>query len=204
MKLKDVLLAGLAGGLAALLVVVVAGLVGSQSANPLGGTRLPNGISADSTNPSAGQVRGTTLTITGNATGATADYSGEVEAALVEEGTIVTRTAGATTTISAANVCDANIVQWAPSVATASTTLPTAADVNGDCLTTNGDTITFLFRNTTSTSLTSVLAADASTTLVGSASTDDQIDGGNEALITFWRTGSDTAVVEIEELVAAD
>src|SRR3990167_4458136 len=133
-----------------------------------------------------------------------ADFSGELEAALIEEGTIVTRTAGATTTISAANVCDANIVQWAPLVALASTTLPTAVDVIADCLTTNGDTITFLFRNTTSTSLTSVLAADASTTLVGSAATDDQIDGGNEALITFWRTGSDTAVVEIEELVAAD
>jgi|SRR3990167_1932941 len=203
MKLKDVLLAGLAGGLAALLVVAVAGLVGNQSANPLG-SRFPNGISVDSTQSVAGQIRGTTLTVTGAATGAAADYSGEVEAALVEEGTIVTRTAGATTTISAANVCDANIVQWAPLVALASTTLPTAVDVIADCLTTNGDTITFLFRNTTSTSLTSVLAADASTTLVGSAATDDQIDGGNEALITFWRTGSDTAVVEIEELVAAD
>jgi len=33
-----------------------------------GGTRFPNGISADSTSPSAGQVRGTTLTTTGAST----------------------------------------------------------------------------------------------------------------------------------------
>jgi hypothetical protein len=32
------------------------------------GTRFPNGISADSTSPSAGEVRGTTLTMTGAAT----------------------------------------------------------------------------------------------------------------------------------------
>ena len=55
-----------------LLVAIVLMLVGSQSANSanLGasGTRFPNGISADSTSPSAGQVRGTTLTTTGAST----------------------------------------------------------------------------------------------------------------------------------------
>ena len=54
-----VLVASVIGG-------VVAGLVGNQSAT-LGasGTRFPNGISADSTSPSAGEVRGTTLVTTG-------------------------------------------------------------------------------------------------------------------------------------------
>ena len=133
-----------------------------------------------------------------------ADFSGELEAALIEEGTLVTRTAGATTTISAANFCDANVVSWAPSEALASTTLPATGDVIADCLTTDGDSVTFLFRNTTTTSLTSVVVGDASTTLVASAAGDDQIDGGNEALITGWRTGASTMVIEIEELVAAD
>lgn len=32
------------------------------------GTRFPNGLSADSTSPVAGQVRGTTLTVTGDTT----------------------------------------------------------------------------------------------------------------------------------------
>lgn len=57
------------------LVAIVALIVGSvalvganQSGHALGGgTRFPNGISADGTAPSAGQVRGTTLTTTGAA-----------------------------------------------------------------------------------------------------------------------------------------
>lgn len=53
---------------AVLLAVFVSGLVGNQSAVGASGTRFPNGISADTTSPSAGQVRGTTLTITGATT----------------------------------------------------------------------------------------------------------------------------------------
>jgi hypothetical protein len=55
-------------------IVVVAmfalSLVGDNQSDFLGasGSRFPNGISADSTSPSAGQVRGTTLTVTGAAT----------------------------------------------------------------------------------------------------------------------------------------
>lgn len=51
------------------IVVSASGLVGGNT-NQFGasGTRFPNGISADSTSPSAGQVRGSTLTITGAAT----------------------------------------------------------------------------------------------------------------------------------------
>lgn len=56
----------------ALFAVFVTGYValvgGSNQSDALGGgTRFPNGISADTTSPSAGQVRGTTLTTTGAA-----------------------------------------------------------------------------------------------------------------------------------------
>lgn len=46
----------------------VVGLVANQTDTGLGatGTRFPNGISADTTSPTSGQVRGTTLTTTGN------------------------------------------------------------------------------------------------------------------------------------------
>lgn len=56
------LIASLIGGF-------TAGLVGNQSALfGATGTRMPNGISADSTSPIAGEVRSTTLTTTGAAT----------------------------------------------------------------------------------------------------------------------------------------
>jgi hypothetical protein len=57
------------GGVAVVaLFLSLAGLIGgnNQSATILGasGTRFPNGISADTTSPVAGQVRGTDFTIT--------------------------------------------------------------------------------------------------------------------------------------------
>lgn len=56
--------------------VLVSALVGAGivlltprgSTGDLGGTRMENGISADSIEPSAGEVRGTTLTVTGAST----------------------------------------------------------------------------------------------------------------------------------------
>lgn len=54
---------------ALILLVAILLVVGSnQSGVGASGTRFPNGLSADSTSPSSGQVRGTTLTATGAAT----------------------------------------------------------------------------------------------------------------------------------------
>ncbi len=56
----------LLGGEIVLAVLVIVALVGGQSGQfGATGTRFPYGISADSTSPSAGEVRGSTLTITG-------------------------------------------------------------------------------------------------------------------------------------------
>lgn len=56
-------------GLIAVAIIAVGGYFFPLVQSQLGsGTRMPNGISADSTSPSAGQVRGTTLTITGAST----------------------------------------------------------------------------------------------------------------------------------------
>lgn len=62
----------------ALVVMIALMLVGGNQSASVGatGTRFPNGISADSTSPSAGQVRGTTITTTGLATLASATVTG--------------------------------------------------------------------------------------------------------------------------------
>lgn len=63
----------------ALVVVIAMMLVGGNQSVSLGasGTRFPNGLSADSTSPVAGEVRGTTLTSTGAATLASASITGD-------------------------------------------------------------------------------------------------------------------------------
>ena len=56
-------------GLVIAMIIAVGGYFFPQIQTSLGGgTRFLNGISADSTSPSAGQVRGTTLTTTGAST----------------------------------------------------------------------------------------------------------------------------------------
>lgn len=58
------------------LIVSMVGFGGNDQSSPLGGSRFPSGISADSTSPSSGQVRGTTFTSTGAATLASASVTG--------------------------------------------------------------------------------------------------------------------------------
>jgi hypothetical protein len=55
-------------GILIAIVIAIGGYFFPQVQQAFGGTgtRFPNGLSADSTSPSAGQVRGTSLTITGN------------------------------------------------------------------------------------------------------------------------------------------
>jgi len=57
-------------GALVILMLLVLGLYFKGGSDVFGatGTRMPNGISADSTSPSAGQVRGTTFTVTGATT----------------------------------------------------------------------------------------------------------------------------------------
>ena len=66
--MQTLLLAAVAAIVGGLMVLMFGGLVGNQSDDGFGGTRFPNGLSADGTSPSAGEVRGTTGTITGAAT----------------------------------------------------------------------------------------------------------------------------------------
>ena len=60
-----VLVAGVVGGL---MVIMFNGLVGDDGQSVGAGTRFPSGLSADGTAPTTGQIRGTTLTVTGNST----------------------------------------------------------------------------------------------------------------------------------------
>ncbi len=135
------------------------------------------------------------------------EFLAEIRAPLVETGSITTLTAQATSTavtLTAAQVCDSNQIRW--DITTVSTTLnlPTVANVVANCLIKNGDNVSFLFANISTT--TGAIATLASSTweLVGVGAGSDLIDGGNQARVTLVRTSATAGYAVLEEFIAAD
>lgn len=158
---------------------VVEGVLGAS------GSRFPNGISADSTSPSAGQVRGTTLTVTDDAT-----VSGDTRtASLVQTGSVTSFATG--TTVTGAQFCDSRV--WLLTKNTDSNpavtlTLPSSESLSSDCLSTAGDVLApITIRNLSTTTYT--IAAGTSSTLKWSIAT-TTIENGVSAELTAFRTST--------------
>lgn len=205
-KLPGQVVIGFLVGLA--LFLGVAGLFLPSNRLSLGGTTnfdtvdVSDGYRVDNTERISG---------TGGASFTTGTFSstlsatGETRAPVVETGSVTTLTLGAaTTSITAAQACDSNVIAWAPGVS-ASSTLPTAAAMFADCLTTNGDFVQFIFNNDSATSgNTNVIVAAASTTLIGPGTGDDIIAIGTSAIVKLIRVSATEMIAYVETLVDAD
>mgnify|MGYP001596416967 CR=1 FL=1 len=144
------------------------------------GTRYPSGVSADSTSPSAGQVRGTTLTITGASTAGSLQSTGDLVGNLLRSGSVAAKTA--TTTLTAAEVCDSSLITLTAGTSTPTITFPATTTLFADCLDTTGDSkVLTLFNGSTVT--TTIIAAGTGGTAYYSS--------------TLTIGTSDTAVVEL-------
>lgn len=145
-------------GLIVLVAILV--LVGSNQSEPLGasGTRLPNGISADSTSPSAGQIRGTTLLITGESQ-LRSLVSGDADGALPG---ITTSTVGAVT---AAVLCDNSIVDITLPASDKNITFPSSTALTSDCLDTLGDIRRLVIHNASTSGNFTLVLSDSSSTI---------------------------------------
>lgn len=102
------------------------------------GTRYPNGLSTDSTAPSSGEIRGTTLTITGaqTLTGATTLSSTLTVAGLttlnagsVGSYSLATTTSATTYTLTAADIGNYDTIRQTLSGGTATFTLPASSTI---------------------------------------------------------------------------
>jgi len=118
--------------------------------------------------------------------------------------TTLSTASGATTTLTAAQICDSALVEWTPSIANSSTTFPTSATVVSQCLAKDGDTKTFLLRNIGSAASTTVVAAGTGMILLEPDGQNVVIAGGNVALVTMVRASSTAVIVNIDELIDAD
>jgi len=149
-----------------------------------------------------------TIDKSGNATSSgTMTITGDIRLkSPILTGASSTLTAAATTTITAAQACDNGIVNFNPQALTVgSTTLPSAATVYADCLTTTGDEVTFLFRNLSSATTTQFVAG-ASTTMVYLEATgiDSTVNTSGWAWVRLMRMSNTEMYASIEEMVDAD
>lgn len=182
-------------GVVALLAIILMLLFPSGGDNLGAGTRYPNGLSADSTSPTAGQVRGTTLTSTGAATLASAIVTGTMtqtgvatytaqpvfDAGVLYSGTLATSSIG-TATYTAANITGINsILHTAASALTA--TLPASSTLTS-LVPTTGDRETIVLHSVGAGTIT--LAGGSGTTLTSASST-KAIPGGGSTILEFVR-----------------
>lgn len=134
-------------GALVIIALLVSGLYFKGGSNLLGGgTRMQNGISADNTSPVAGEVRGTTLTITstsaftGLVSAVTGAFSGLVtlNGGQLRSNTLATTTTDTATTMVLADFNGYDTILMTPNTNTltltfpASSTIPTFLPAAGD------------------------------------------------------------------------
>ena len=121
-------------------------------------------------------------------------------------GTVTTLTAGATTSApTGAQVCDTRIFVWEPGGANSTTTLPGAAALYADCLTTNGDGLELLFVNATGTNVVNIVAGASTTLLIDQGASSSVIIGANAtARLQLWRRSVTDLQAIVEVLVDGD
>lgn len=165
-------------GVIALLAILLTWIVPSPSEMSLSGngSRFPNGISADSTSPVDGEVRGTTLTLTGSAA-----ITGSI-----------TQT-GATTTVNGAST----FASGTSSLTAATTTVCARQGPNATSTLLAGSGIRFTTSSTTATVVTIAKAstAFATTTLLASSALAANAQGTIVASTTLGSVALDPSTV---------
>jgi hypothetical protein len=149
---------------------VIVGAINFLNEGMLGasGTRFPHGISADTTSPLEGEVRGTTLTITGATDLGILTQGG---------GILATSTSGTATTLAEATLLAYNGVTMIPNVAAFTYTLPATSTLT-TLLPNAGDNRKWILQNATTTVATTItLAKGAGWNLTGVDADVDVIAG---------------------------
>lgn len=166
------------------------------------GTRFPNGISADSTSPSAGEVRGTTLTTTGAAT-----ISGETDLEGLTQGgnTLASSTSAAAGTLTEADLLANNVLDVESTISVAfALTLPATSTMT-TLLPNAGDYRHWVISNASTTAaVVMTVTKGAGIDLIGVDTNVDVIDGAEWSVMNCYRKVDTDVVCELSELVHVD
>jgi len=201
------------------LIMSMVGVGGNnQSTSTLwaSGSRFPHGISADSTSPSSGQVRGTTLTATGAATiGSTLGVTGAFSSAAADVARFTqggSRLATSSTAVAEGVLTEAQLISnvgidlTLTGEATHTMTLPATSTL--DIFIPNAGDSAILHYSVIGTAATasSTIAAGTGMDLVKNEATgaDVIIEAGNDAWLRFIRQADTDVTVFVDEYIAAD
>jgi len=204
-KYISIVVAAVVSGLiAGFIVAAVVG--GNQPQSVRTGTRYPNGLSTDSTSPSSGQVRTTTLTVTGAST-----LSGTLSVAgaatldeLTQGGSILaTSTTNTSETFVQADLLTYSIIDLTPN--TGNTTYTFGATSTWTSLIPSaGDMRTWIFRNATTSAINATLAAGTGMDLQESDGQNVVIGQNNFAIVDCYRKTDTDVVCFVDETIPAD
>lgn len=183
-------------------VILALVLVGGNNQSGLetgsSGTRYPNGISADTTSPVEGEVRGSTLTITGATT-----LSGALSstATLTQGGGVyATSTVGSVVPLLASAFDTENVIDVTLNVLDATLSFPATTTLTS-FIPTSGQTRTLFVRNASTTATMDLTISGGTGVLLKKATTSAVIygdtDGANFAKIDLIRKAN----TDIEALV---
>lgn len=181
----------------------------SQAGMLGGGTRFPNGISADSTSPSSGEVRGTTFTSTGDVTvGDDLTVTSDLDVDRVTEGSGVY--ASTTAAVAAGTLNESDILNYTSMDLTATgdtthtLTLPATSTMT-TLIPNAGDYVMWHFRMIgTAAKASTTITAGTGIDLVENENGDVIIEAGNEAWLRFIRESDTDVTVSVDEYIAAD
>ena len=140
-----------------------------------------------------------TTTITGSLAA-----NGDVRANdLVTAGAVTALADNSGVTITSTEICHSNIITQTPTTSI-TMILPATTTLYADCLTTNGDTRTVLFRNAATANGTSTITAGNGIELIEPSNGDVIIEYTEYALIEFRRISAQDTVVTVTSLQDAD
>lgn len=169
------------------LIVIVGILVlvgGNQSDQIVGssGSRFPHGISADTTSPVEGEVRGTTLNIT-----STAAFAGQITAnAGLLQSSVNSTTTGATVTLLQADLLGYTSLLITPIVSDSTITLPASSTLT-TFIPNAGDRVSMAVVNASTTAGIDVIFVEGTGTLLRSATTTKTILQDSIGILDFVR-----------------
>lgn len=119
-------------------------------------------------------------------------------------GDVTTISSLATTTLTAAQLCNSSALSITSTASSGAYTMPSAAAIFADCLKENGQWRTIWIDNGGVATSSAQLAAGASTTLISEAVGGDDINGGNTGYLRLLRVSATEMIAYVSELVDSD